>query len=93
MNVGGNVARLGTSLKEGLAPVVIYSFVLNGFLNGVLFLQVVWFWKATAAALKKGAATPAKGSKPAAATPASEAKSAKKQNKTPQSNNGKKKAD
>ncbi len=51
MNVGGNSARIATSLKEGLAMVVIGGFVLNLLLNIVLLLQIVWFWKATVKAL------------------------------------------
>ena len=91
MNVGGNAARIATSLKEGLAPVVIYSFVLNLVLNVTLFGQVLYYWRATAAVMKKvdgqggkGATqTPKKGSAAAAATTPNSTggKSAKKGNK------------
>jgi hypothetical protein len=53
MNTGGNLARIATSLKEGLALVVIGGFVLNLCLNAVLLLQILFFWKATSAALAK----------------------------------------
>ena len=54
--MGGNTARIGTSLKEGLAPVVIGGFALNLGLNIILLLQIVIYWKATAASAKKGSA-------------------------------------
>ena len=63
MNVGGNSARIATSLKEGLAAVVIAGFALNLALNIVLFLQILFFWSATAKALKGTTATPSKTSK------------------------------
>lgn len=77
MNIGGNGARIATSIREGLAPVVIYSFALNLLLNIVLFSQVLVYWKATTAALAKGstaagAATPKKSQQ--ASTPASRKK-------------------
>ncbi len=56
MNVGGNGARIATSLKEGLALVVIGGFVLNLAMNVVLLLQILVYWKATVKAMK-GAAT------------------------------------
>ena len=97
MNVGGNVARLGTSIKEGLAPVVVYSFVLNGVLNILLFGQVLWYWKATAAVLKGSSSTSKAAPKATAApqkTPGSAAKpSASNGPKTPASNNKRTKAD
>ena len=52
MNVGGNSARIATSLKEGLAAVVVAGFGLNLALNIVLLLQILFYWRATAAALK-----------------------------------------
>jgi hypothetical protein len=78
MNIGGNGARIATSVREGLAPVVVYSFVLNLCLNIVLFAQVLVYWKATNAALAKGSAaagvaTPRKAQQ--ASTPASKKKS------------------
>ena len=94
MNVGGNAARIATSLKEGLAPVVIYSFVLTLVLIVTLFGQVLSYWRATAAGVRKvdgqggkggkGATqTPKKGSAAAAATTPNSTggKSAKKGNK------------
>ncbi len=53
MNVGGNCARIATSLKEGLAMVVIGGFVLNAILNAVMLGQVLVYWKATSAVMKK----------------------------------------
>lgn len=84
MNIGGNVARLGTSLREGLAPVVVYSFVLNGSLNLILFAQVLLYWRATDAAIKGGkvgkaaTSTPSKGNKTPSATPQSGKSTGKK---------------
>lgn len=40
MNSGANAVRILTTLKDGLAPVVLYSFIVSLFLNFALIAQV-----------------------------------------------------
>jgi len=49
----GSVARIFTSIQETGDQMLIMSFVVSTVANGILFLQVVMYWKATQKALQK----------------------------------------
>lgn len=58
MNLAGSAARLGTSLSEGLAPVVVYGYVASNTLNAVVMAQILVYSRATAAVLAVQAKKP-----------------------------------
>lgn len=53
MQFGGSAARIATSVHNGLAPVVVWSFAISAALNGILLAQVLFYWGATKKAMQK----------------------------------------
>ncbi|OQS05864.1 mannose-P-dolichol utilization defect 1 protein [Thraustotheca clavata] len=57
LNLGGSAARLFTSLQETGDQVQMLGFLISVALNGMLVSQVLFYWRATDAAMAKEQAT------------------------------------
>lgn len=47
MQVGGNCARIFTTMTEVNDFAVLGSYLLSAALNGTILLQILFYWKAT----------------------------------------------
>jgi mannose-P-dolichol utilization defect protein 1 len=74
----GSLARVFTTLKEVADPILLTGFVLASILNGILFFQILFYWKVTKEKVGKRAAAPVAEDAKAAETVSGESKSPNK---------------